>query len=162
MCGVIVNSTPLIALGRIDRIVLLRDVFGCIAVPQAVCEEICKKTDRAAMLLKSKPEWIRVVSIRDERAKRWFPAALHDGEVEVMILAGEMGGVRVVIDDLPARRHAVRLFGKARVLGTLGVLIVAKKKGVIHAVAPLIDELRKAGIRYGEEAVQTALQMAGE
>ena len=45
MCRVIVNSTPLISLGRINRLDLLRDVFGSIAIPEAVYEEICRKTD---------------------------------------------------------------------------------------------------------------------
>lgn len=162
MCRVIVNSTPLISLGRINRLDLLRDVFGSIAIPEAVYEEICRKTDSTAALLITKPEWIRVVSIREIGAKRWFPVALHDGEVEVMILADEMGGKQVVIDDLLARKHAVRLFGKTRVLGTLGLLIIAKKKGLICEVKPVIEELRRAGIRYSDEAVQTALQMAGE
>lgn len=162
MCRVVVNSTPLIALGRIDRLNLLQAVFGRIAIPQAVYDEVCKKPDNAAALLKSKPGWIKVMNIRDESAKRWFPVALHDGEVEVMILADEMGGKQVVIDDLPARRHALRLFGKPRVMGTLGMLVIAKRKGLVKNIRPLIEELRKAGIRYSDAAVKIALQMAGE
>ena len=79
-----------------------------------------------------------------------------------MILADEMGGKQVVIDDLPARKHAIRLFGKEKVLGTLGTLIIAKRMGLIDEVGTIIDDLKKARIQYSDAAVQTALRMAGE
>ncbi len=162
MCKVIVNSTPLISLGRINRLELLQKVYGKICIPQAVYDEICEKDDTDSALLKTDPAWIKVSKIKDETARRWFPVALHDGEVEVMILADELGGRQVVIDDLPARKHAIRLFGREKVLGTLGTLIIAKRMGLIDEVGTLIDDLKKAGIRYSDAAVQTALRMAGE
>lgn len=162
MCKVIVNSTPLISLGRINRLELLQKVYGKICIPQAVYDEICEKDDTASALLKTYPAWIKVVKIKDETARRWFPVSLHDGEVEVMILADELGGRQVVIDDLPARKHAIRLFGREKVLGTLGTLIIAKRMGLIDEVGTLIEDLKKAGIRYSDAAVQTALKMVGE
>ena len=162
MCRVIVNSTPLISLGRINRLDLLKKVYGTICIPQAVYDEICEKDDAASALLKTDPAWIKVAEIKDETALRWFPVSLHDGEVEVMILADEMGGKQVVIDDLPARKHAIRLFGREKVLGTLGTLIIAKRMGVNDEVGPIIDDLKRTGIRYSDAAIQTALRMAGE
>lgn len=140
----------------------LQRVYGKICIPQAVYDEICEKDDAASALLKTDPVWIKVSKITDDAARRWFPISLHDGEVEVMILADEMGGKQAVIDDLPARKHAIRLFGREKVLGTLGTLIIAKRMNVIDEVAPLIDDLKRAGIRYSDAAVQTALRMAGE
>ena len=162
MCRVIVNSTPLIALGRINRLDLLREVFGCIAIPQAVYDEIMKKTDRASELLASAPGWIKVIQIRNEESKLRFPFALHDGEIEVMILSVELGKKQIVIDDHAARKHAAHLLGRDRVMGTLGVLIIAKRMGIIDEVATIIRELRQVGIRYSDSALQTALDMAGE
>ena len=161
MCRVIVNSTPLIALGRINRLDLLREVFGCIAIPQAVYDEIMK-TDRASELLASAPGWIKVIQIRNEESKLRFPFALHDGEIEVMILSVELGKKQIVIDDHAARKHAAHLLGRDRVMGTLGVLIIAKRMGIIDEVATIIKELRQVGIRYSDSALQTALDMAGE
>lgn len=47
-------------------------------------------------------------------------------------------------------------------IGTVGTLIVAKKRGVILAVIPLLDELRVAGFRMGDELYQTARALVGE
>ncbi len=73
-----------------------------------------------------------------------YKAKLHDGEVEVMMLAQELHADLVVIDDGPARKTAEYL--GLNVTGTLGVLIKCKQTGEIPAVLPLLRELTKKGI----------------
>lgn len=47
-------------------------------------------------------------------------------------------------------------------IGTLGVLVRAKRTGLLPAVAPLIEQLRVSGHRLSESAVADALPAAGE
>jgi len=54
---------------------------------------------------------------------------LHRGELEVMVLAQELGADLVVMDDLLARRKAQRL--GLRVVGTVGVLLLAHQQGAL-------------------------------
>jgi len=74
-----------------------------------------------------------------------YKAKLHDGEVEVMILAQQHEGEHlVVIDDGPARKTADYL--GLTLTGTIGVLIKAKINGHIDAVMPVIKEMERNGI----------------
>jgi len=47
-------------------------------------------------------------------------------------------------------------------IGALGVLLLAKQKGILKQVAPKIDELRSSSIHYGENLLNKVLQLAGE
>lgn len=49
--SVIVNSTPIIALGNIERIELLKDLFGEVVIPEAVQREVTFKDEQAARYL---------------------------------------------------------------------------------------------------------------
>lgn len=90
MRKVIVNTTPLIALCHVGYLDILKELYGKIIIPQAVYmelsekkESICKKQVEASL------DWIYVEKIKNEMAKSMFKTQLHDGEVEVMILAKE-------------------------------------------------------------------------
>jgi len=48
-------------------------------------------------------------------------------------------------------------------LAAIGILIEAKRRGLIQAVKPVLDELRaKAGFRLSQAIVERALREAGE
>ena len=88
MRKVIVNSTPLIALCHVNQLVVLKQLYGEITIPKAVYDEIsvkedsiCKKTVDESL------DWIHVQEIQNQVAKTMFKSQLHEGEVEVMILA---------------------------------------------------------------------------
>jgi predicted nucleic acid-binding protein len=46
--------------------------------------------------------------------------------------------------------------------GTLGVVLDAKRVGLVTAVAPLIDEIRSRGLFLSNAVVENALKIAGE
>ena len=106
MHKVIVNSTPLIVLGKIGRLDLLRMRYGEIIIPEAVFREVTEKNDKAKEELLSAGKWIHVLPVKNETDRRMYKAKLHDGEVEVMLLAQEIQADVVVIDDGPARKTA--------------------------------------------------------
>ena len=45
MRKVIVNSTPLIALCKVNQLDMLRQIYGEITIPKAVFEEVTQKND---------------------------------------------------------------------------------------------------------------------
>lgn len=160
MRKVIVNSTPIIALSKAGRLHLLKELYGQISIPTAVKEEVTRKNDSVKAELES-CDWIHVEPITDSTSKNMYKAKLHDGEVEVMILAQEHEGDHlVIIDDGPARRTAEYL--GLTMTGTIGVLIKAKGKGLIGAVMPVISIMEKQGIYFSDDLKARVKRVAGE
>ena len=72
----------------------------------------------------------------------------------------ELGDVFVILDDRKARLLALQL--SLKVIGTVGMLLRAKRFGVITEVKPLLIALNQVDFRISEALVQKALQIAGE
>lgn len=89
-----------------------------------------------------------------------YRARLHDGEVEVMILAQELSADLVVIDDNAAKRTAKYL--GLIVTGTLGVLLKAKQQGIVDKVHPLVSEMKRNGFYISSTLESIVLEQAGE
>lgn len=106
MRKVIVNSTPIIALAKAGKLDILKAMYGQVIIPEAVFNEVTAKDDSARAMLLKNNDWIKVKSIKNTAEKIMFRARLHDGEVEVMILARELDADLVVIDDYAARKTA--------------------------------------------------------
>ena len=67
---------------------------------------------------------------------------------------------KVILDDRRARKVATSL-GVA-VIGTIGILIRAKRNGIIAAVKPVLDDLEATGFFVSKELKGEALRLAGE
>lgn len=115
---------------------LLAGAFGEVVVPGAVIREL-GSTGLAP--------WIREQNPIHPIDPRLASSALGVGEREAIALALEIDVRRVLLDDGPARRLAVRL--GLPVMGAGGVLIVAKQRGILPAVRPVLDELLATGFR---------------
>lgn len=160
MRDVIVNSTPMIILSKIGMLEILHKMYGNIIIPQAVFDEVTVKDDSACHIIKTMG-WINVRSIASVDDRKMYKAKLHAGEVEVMILAQEIGeDVLTVIDDNAARKTA-RYLG-IKVTGTVGVLMKAKKLGYIDSVKKCITMMRRAGFYVSAELESAALDKVGE
>ena len=156
---VISNNTPLVALFALGRLDLLRDLYGEVLIPQAVHDEfIATEQARRQSALKRAP-WIKVASVVNSKRTLVY-IGLDQGEAEVLALAEEQNARLVIIDERKARRYAKRL--GFPLTGTLGVLLLAKEKGIIPTLAPLIKQLQQAGLHLGINLVKKVLQLAGE
>ncbi len=87
-------------------------------------------------------------------------ANLDPGEAEAVALAIEVKGHEVLVDDLAARRFAAAI--GLPVIGTVGLLVFAKRQGVISMVRPSIDALLTSGFFVSIAVIEQALQRAGE
>lgn len=106
MRRVIVNSTPIIVLCNIGLLDILKALYAEIYIPEAVYREVTEKDDSACQVLKTALNWIHVERIANQSDKKMYKAKLHDGEVEVMILAQEgTADDLVVIDDNAAKKQ---------------------------------------------------------
>lgn len=160
MHRVIVNSTPLIVLCGIGQLDILRELYCDIYIPIAVYQEVTAVEDSACMQIKTAGEWIHVEKIQNDTEKKMYKAKLHDGEVEVMILAQEKKADLVIIDDNAAKKAAKYL--GLTVTGTLGILIKAKKKGIVEEIYPLLCKMKQNGFYISSELEKVVMEQVGE
>lgn len=161
MRRVIVNSTPLIVLCNVGKLDILRQLYTEISIPEAVFRAVTEKEDSACQLVKASLDWIHVEKIEDYAEKKMYRAKLHDGEVEVMILAQEKRNADLVIIDDNAAKKTAKYLGLS-VTGTLGVLLKAKKKGIITEICPALDEMKRNGFYISESLEKLILEQAEE
>lgn len=161
MRKVVVNTTPLIALCHVGQLDVLKKMYGEILIPHAVYRELSEKEESICKKqVDNSLDWIHVEKIENDMAKSMFKTQLHDGEVEVMILAKEKNADTVIIDDANAKKHAKYL--KLPVVGTLGVLIKAKRKGYISELKPLIQGMIDKNIYISENLMKFCLEQVNE
>jgi predicted nucleic acid-binding protein len=85
---------------------------------------------------------------------------LGPGESAVLALALGEPDVRVVIDDRDARRCARSL--AIPIIGTLGLVLLAKEAGRIAAARPIVERLRESGMYLSDRVVNETLGRVGE
>ncbi|MBC7226366.1 MAG: DUF3368 domain-containing protein [Thermoflexales bacterium] len=158
---VVANSGPLIALAQISHFHILQALFGELYIPPAVWEEVVASgQERPGASEVQTAEWIHIVAVQDRIAVRLLRERLDAGESEAIVLAIELGADLLLIDEARGRRIA-----EARGLnqsGTLGVLVLAKKRHLIPAITPLLERLLDAGFRMSADLYQTAQMLADE
>jgi len=160
MRKIIVNSTPLIALAKANKLEILKGMYGHIIIPEAVYKEVTEKDDVAAQRIEAAREWIEVCKVDPNMDRRMYKAKLHDGEVEVMLLAQEIGADAVIIDDGAARKTAEYL--ELPLTGTLGVMIKAKQRGLLEAVMPVVQQMEQNGIFFSKELKEKIRKLSNE
>lgn len=106
------------------------------------------------------PGWLTVRNISNEVSAAALRTQLHRGEAEASALAAELAAKRIVLDDKKARRVA-REMG-LRPIGTVGVILRAKREGLTPECRPLLDSLMRGGFYLSRELYQEALRLAGE
>ena len=160
MPRIIVNSTPIIVLSNINQLELLQKLYNDIYIPQAVYDEVTEKDDSACNQVKN-CNWIHVCKIKNESEKRMYQAKLHDGEVEVMILAKENPNDTTVIIDDNAAKQTAKFLG-LKVTGTLGIMLKAKRQNIISSVTTIMDQLIQNGFYITPEIYDLVKNEAGE
>lgn len=157
---VVADTGPLIALAGIDRLDLLAALFGRVLVPDAVHEEVLAGGDRDLGLeAYRRAEFLELHDTPEvDPALR---ALLHRGEASVIALARSVEADRALIDEQKARKVARNVYGLA-VLGSVGVLVEAKRQGLLPSVAEALDDMRANSYWLHDRIVQAALKAADE
>jgi len=88
-----------------------------------------------------------------------FSKTLDPGESEALALAIEVHADAVLIDEAVGRANAAKLGLTA--IGVLGILLAAKKRGLVAALAPELDRLQAGlGFRVSDQLRADVLRQA--
>jgi len=156
----VLNSSPIIVLAKTSLIWIVRELSTDFVVPAAVAREINhgSEWDPAKRWLDEEGrEYVRDIGDVDSIVLPW---KLGRGESEVISWASRHPRYEAIMDDRAARRCAAAL--KIQVRGTIGVLLAAKKHGLISTVGPVLGQLQHSGLRISAPLLDKALRLAEE
>jgi len=157
---IVVNTSPWISLSICGQINLLESMYKDIYMPEHVGDEIIAGgIDSVGVKELKTSSWLKIEKVRDKE-KVELLYELDKGEAEVIILAKEQNIRNVLIDEKIARQQA-KVLG-LEVIGTLGLLLKAKNKGLISSIRPSINKILDNGIWIHDEIVKGILNEAGE
>ena len=143
--------TNLIAIQQAD---LMPALFGEVIVPPAVQTELLRTHA-------SLPDFLRLQAPHDSRFVERVSAELDEGEAQAIALAKELKADRLLIDEKAGR--AVALREGIPVIGVLGMLLLAKQRGLIASVGDCIGRLEnEAGFHLDLQLKRSVLRDAGE
>ena len=147
------NASPLIVFHQIGRLELFRAVLGTVLIPAAVASEI-------APSMGVPPSWIQTRSPPVALNPMAWWSSLDRGEIEAIALALELSARLVLLDDLLARRAAHQL--GLNVVGSVGVLLQAHRRGLLGTVRPDLDAMVEAGFHLSRALYVEILAIANE
>ncbi len=158
---VVTNSSVLIALGTIGRLSLLPAKFGQVHLPPAVWREVVEEGGgRPASVEIAQADWAIQTPLSDAALANSLLQRLDEGEAEALALTKELAADRVLLDERSARSSA-KSMGLVP-LGTLGILILGKRNGLVHRLKDETDHLLAAGFRLDPAVLRAALAVVGE
>ncbi len=159
---VVSNTSPIINLAAIGRLELLQQLYGTIAIPQAVYNEIAVRGSGqpGASEIQTSP-WFERHHVRDAALVQRLKQHLDAGESEAIALAVEMQADQLLLDERRGRTIAKQQ--GVSVMGLLGVLLIAKRQGLLETIRPVLYDLRTvAGFWIDPELFTQVLESAGE
>lgn len=160
---VVADSGPLISLASISQLDLLRSLFDIICIPQAVFQEVVDAGNgRAGSEEVAHAKWIERHAVKNKREVGRFMTddGLDKGEGEAIVLAREMNARLLIIDDRIARDCAASQ--NISIIGTAGILLLAKEDQFIRSVREPLDELLRRGFYLSARSYTKIIQTAEE
>jgi len=147
---IIADTSVLISLSNIDELSLLAKIYKNIVITPEVSAEFGEKL----------PEWITVEEVTDKKKIRLLELELDLGEASAIALAIEEENSLLIIDERKGREIAKRM--GLKITGILGVILKAKKEGVLDFIKPIIENLEAAGFWISPKLKTMVLEKADE
>jgi len=156
---VIADSSALVALSICQVLPQIETLFGNLYVPDSVYKEVTITGKPEAEALKTFLE-TRVKSINLDNYTIRHTTNLGKGEIEAIALTMDLSAELLIIDDAKAKKAAYA--NGLEVMGSIGVLLLAKDQKLITEIKPLLTLLDASDIHLSSRIIDKALELAGE
>jgi predicted nucleic acid-binding protein len=133
---------------------LLAELFGDVIIPPAVESEL--RGFHSVL-----PDYLKRVPPRNEALLLRLASQLDAGEAEAICVACELHADRLLIDEKKGRIAALE--EGLRIIGVVGVLVLAKQRGMLPSIGALLTKLEvEASFRLSSQVKVAALLAVGE
>jgi predicted nucleic acid-binding protein len=159
---IISDTSPIVNLAAIGKLDLIPALFEKVYLPVAVFEEIVVKgANQPGAAEIQNASWIEIKSCTDQNLLQKLLLELDPGESEAIALAIEMDSPNILMDEKDGREVAMRY--NLKPIGLLGILLEAKKSGLLRSVQQCMDDLKNsAGFYIAEPLYRQVLILAAE
>ncbi len=147
-------------LAKIGHVHLLTALCDELIIPLAVANELSAGSSDDPGRIWMESEGSRFVARQDPLSPVVASWDLGRGEAAVLSYAVQHPGSEAIVDDQAARACAQSLGVPVR--GTIGVILLAKKVGVIERASPLLDRITAAGLHISANMLEAARRLAEE
>ncbi|BAY39477.1 hypothetical protein NIES2111_38530 [Nostoc sp. NIES-2111] len=162
---IVSDTSPITNLAAIGQLDLLRQLYSSVTIPKAVYDEMVSLDKVVPGTVEVQTlSWIKVQAIVDSQKVREILESQDNidlGEAEAIILSLEIKADLLLMDERRGRTVATN-YG-INITGLLGVLLQAKKQGLVSSIKPLIDQLiTNADFRVSPQLYVLVLKSAQE
>lgn len=157
---VVCDTSPITNLAAVGRLELLKELFGLVLICESFRDELQADGGVYPGSNVASLDWIEVRAAANQMLVDQLRKTIHLGEAESFVVALECQADLVLLDDADGRSAAQQC--GLTVMGTLGVLIRAKRTGFIQVVKPILDDLTAHGFFVRDSVAQQVLKIVGE
>jgi predicted nucleic acid-binding protein len=153
----------LIGIARVGHLSILQGIYSSVTIPPRVFEELNTSSNKPGAKVLSEAisaSWLQIVELKKPIDSAILRLLIDAGESESIQLALEQNARLLIIDDKKGRKAA-----KSRgihVIGTGGILISAKKAGLLNEISQVLNNLAGAGYRLSPDLCNRILELANE
>lgn len=143
---VITDASCFILLDKLDKLSILQLLFSKVTTTPEIAAEFVKRL----------PIWVEVVAVRDRELLYDYADIVDIGEASAIALAAELPSPTLILDDMRGRKLASKL--SLPYTGTIGLLILAKERGIIPSLSECFDQVRRTNFRFPEAVLRALLE----
>lgn len=143
---IISDTSCLIALSNINKLHILRDLYTEVIITKEVAEEYGDQL----------PDWFLVAEVKNIQTQSDLENRLDKGEAGSIALALEIENSTLIIDEVKGRKIAQSL--NIEIVGTIGVILLANKKGLINDVIGTLLTLVNKGFRLSDKLLEKIIE----
>ena len=146
---VITDTSCFVLLEKINALDILHQLFATVLTTPEIEKEYGQPL----------PDWV-IIRSATQLLKEEFYQYVDLGEASAIALAAEISCDYIILDDMAARKLAEKL--GLPIKGTVGVLLMAKQKGIIRLFRPYLDLIQQTNFRLSPQLAEQFIKDAGE
>ncbi len=162
---IVSNTGPIIALAKVKKLALLKEIANDVLISVAVYRELFAKIGEESEVIEAAiADFIDVVDVKEKAINpkiEMATASLDEGEKQTITLASTFNEpIVVLLDDRAGRQVAKEL--EFPTTGSIGILLRLKEKGLIEKVGVILEEMRSRGYWLSDTVIEVAKKLAVE